>query len=407
MAFDNIIAARKHLDTLAVLLVVVGVFFISIKPEIVNILFPIATVCTVLAGDWQNKWRVVEENKVVVWGCALLFLFMVGMVYSYVPWRESLSGFGKYTKLIYLLFLTPLFIYPKWRKFALYALLLGVWVNAVVSVLNVWHLPVFGKIAVLSGGYFIHPIYTAALTAFSLFVLANLFMDERKYRWIYFSLILFFCYVLFFVYIQRTGYLIFFVLMFLFFWQRWRWRGLVMVFLLTSVLFVLFYRFSPVFEDRIVQGVSDLVKYQRQEQRGTSWGSRLEFAKHSLRMIRQRPIFGSGTGSFPTMYKSNGGDVLNNGPTLGHPHNEYILIAFQLGMVGLLLFLWWIVVQWRDSFKLPLCEQRLVQGLILAFIVTSLCNVSLYVNATGMVHIIFLSVFFASGFFRSNDLNVL
>lgn len=124
-------------------------------------------------------------------------------------------------------------------------------------------------------------------------------------------------------------------------------------------------------------------------------GLRLSFLKYSGEIIKERPIFGSGTGSFYDVYKAI--DHENKlGGGYSHPHNEYILILFQLGIVGLGVFLLWLLWLWRESFSLPEQEGRLLQGLIVAFAILSFCNASLFVNPSGGLFVIMAAVLSAS-----------
>lgn len=386
---------RKCLDTTAVLCAALGILFLAVEPSYGNFLFPLSVLFNILAGGWHEKWQIIKENKIILGGIVLLCLFAIGTFYQLVPLKFAGQGFAKYTKLGYLIFLMPLFVKEFWRKIAIHALFVGVFINVVVAFLCLWHVTPFAQYHGTMGGYFIHPIYVSVLTAFSLFVLANLLVDEKSYRVLYATLFILFSYTLFFVYVERTGYLIVFAALVLFLWQRWRWRGVLFSFLTVLVLLGGLYKFSPVFKQRMEVGVVDLQDYRAHKYQ-TSLGYRLEFAKYSFKVIRERPIFGSGTGSFPLLYAKTGGPLLDENQLLGHPHNEYILITFQLGAVGLLVFLAWIIMQWYYSYELPLPYRRMAQGLIITFIINSFCNASLYINATGMLYIVFLSVFFAA-----------
>lgn len=386
---------RKYLDTIAVLCAALGILFLSIKPGYTNVLFPLSVLFNILAGGWHEKWQVIKDNKVILGGVILLCLFAIGVFYQLVPLKAAGQGFAKYTKLVYLIFLMPLFVQESWRKIAVHALFSGVLVNVIVAFLCLWHVAPFDQYSGTIGGYFIHPIYVSVLTAFSLFILANLLVDAKKYRIFYAMLFLLFGYTMFFVYVERTGYLIVFALLVVFLWQRLGWRGILFSFFTVLILLGGLYKFSPVFKQRIVVGVVNLQDYRANKYQ-TSWGYRLEFAKYSFKVIQERPFLGSGTGSFPLLYAKTGGPLLEGSQVLGHPHNEYILIAFQLGTVGLLVFLVWIIMQWYYSYELPLPYRRMVQGLIVTFIINSFCNASLYINATGMLYIVFLSVFFAA-----------
>jgi O-antigen ligase len=96
-------------------------------------------------------------------------------------------------------------------------------------------------------------------------------------------------------------------------------------------------------------------------------------------------VLGHGTGSFTRAYaeKTKGQQAL---PTR-NPHNEYLLIMVQLGLVGLavLLYLFW--TQWRLAPRLatPL-EWHLARGLVLAMAVGCLFNSWLLDHTEGLLY---------------------
>ncbi len=85
-----------------------------------------------------------------------------------------------------------------------------------------------------------------------------------------------------------------------------------------------------------------LVNVERQQQ---SWGGRagrIELAADAIRIWSRYPIFGVGPGnSWPFMHRYS---------VIDTPHNQYLNILLELGLVGLLLFLWFIAGALRTGF---------------------------------------------------------
>jgi O-antigen ligase len=400
---NKLCSIESFWDFFAVLFVVIGTFSLPLSSFAVNNSFPLACFFMLLSKRWRQKWSIVnkQNNIVILFGLLLVLVFIVGTFYSQSPANLTLPGFFKYTKILFLLCLLPFFIaFPKLKRVTENALILGVFVSLVVNLLNVHGVHVFGKISPTPGGYFIHPIYTSALLAFALFIAINRFFAENKYKWckwLYLLLFLVGFYVLFFVYIERTGYVVATGLFALFLWQRLRLKGLLLAIILVPLFLGSMYETSSVFQKRTYEAVDNVVMYLKTGKL-SSVGSRISFGQHSFSVIKTHLLVGTGTGSFSTVYKKIGGPENN----LGHPHNEYIFIMFQVGAIGLVMFLTWLVIQLIVAQKLPLYDRRLVQGLILAFILNGFTNVVLSINATGMLYIVFLSVYFASLYENSN-----
>lgn len=119
--------------------------------------------------------------------------------------------------------------------------------------------------------------------------------------------------------------------------------------------------------------------------RHSSSGLRLEFYGNTLGIIAEHPVAGTGTGGFPSAYAAR---VQGTAMLPSHnPHNEYLLIAAQLGLLGLaamgLLFL----VQWRTAPQLPTpLERNLARGLVLAMAVGCAFNSFLLDHAEGLFY---------------------
>ena len=117
----------------------------------------------------------------------------------------------------------------------------------------------------------------------------------------------------------------------------------------------------------------------------SSVGLRLEFYRNSLQIIRDHPLTGVGTGGFRQAYADQ---VRGTGRlAASNPHNEYLLIAVQVGVAGVLLLLYLFYVQWRDAPRLasPL-ETHLARGLVLAIAIGCMFNSFLLDHTEGLLY---------------------
>jgi O-antigen ligase len=99
---------------------------------------------------------------------------------------------------------------------------------------------------------------------------------------------------------------------------------------------------SPYLRGRVLAVAVEIQRYQ-DENAETSSGYRLEFWKKSVRFIAAAPVFGHGTGSVMELFRKAA--TGESGPTAAvtdQPHNQTLLVAIQLGLVGgaLLLAMW-------------------------------------------------------------------
>ena len=171
----------------------------------------------------------------------------------------------------------------------------------------------------------------------------------------------------------RTGYVALPALVALMLFQKWRWKGLLAAVALVSTALVGAYEFSSSFHDRVVKASFEAANWKSGTPADTSIGFRLEFYQHTLDMIGQHPWIGVGTGGFKSAYSQMvSGKEMN---ATVNPHNLYLMIAAEFGVVGLAVLLYLLLVQWKYAGALsPPHHVTLARGLILAFAVAGLFN---------------------------------
>jgi O-antigen ligase len=98
---------------------------------------------------------------------------------------------------------------------------------------------------------------------------------------------------------------------------------------------------------------------------------RFDWWNNSAALIKESPVIGYGTGSFRAAQL-----LVRNKWTkrTANPHNEYLLIFVQLGIIGEALFLLMLCSLFAFSCKLPEEEKNLLQGAVVAFAWACLAN---------------------------------
>jgi O-antigen ligase len=145
-----------------------------------------------------------------------------------------------------------------------------------------------------------------------------------------------------FVETSRTALATIAVLVPLFGFRYFGWRGMVAALVGGGALAGAAWMSSPHLRERVTNAVEEVELY-RTEHRETSAGLRLEFWKNSVAVIAKAPILGNGTGSIPEQL----GYPLKPEPGVPYfgtvnPHNEILVVTIQLGLIGTitLLGLW-------------------------------------------------------------------
>jgi len=115
---------------------------------------------------------------------------------------------------------------------------------------------------------------------------------------------------------------------------------------------------------------------------------RLEFWRQSLAIIREHPLFGVGTGGFPRAY----GDRVRplGQPPTSNPLSEYLMIAVELGVIGLAVYVAMLIALLRAAERIPDRTGRdLARCLVIAYGIVSLVSSTL-VDHTERVFFIWL-----------------
>ncbi|WP_411728074.1 O-antigen ligase family protein [Methyloglobulus sp.] len=309
-----------------------------------------------------------KKSPVATWALLLFSCFIVGLGYGHVPNDEAFSVIRKYRELLFIPLLSCFFTNERYRIWAWKAFVVASVVTLVGS-----YLMDFGILDMLR-----YKTYTlksrithSILIAFFMFFCAHKVHLEKKYKAWYLIALLLGIYNLFFVVEGRTGQLVFMFLVPLFAGQRFGKKGL-FVSLLGLIFFLSLYINFSERSERINEGVADTRVYLEHvpEKKSASMGIRYKFWENSWKILAAKPWLGYGTGSFSQEY----GRVSGEKSSVKNPHNEFLLIAVQFGLLGTFTYCGFLLSQYWCSRKLVEQEKWLAQGLLLTLIITSLFN---------------------------------
>lgn len=156
------------------------------------------------------------------------------------------------------------------------------------------------------------------------------------------------------------------------------------------------YQIFPTFQYRVKDLVANFST--KPASQDTSIGLRIQFALNSFTIIKAHPLLGVGAGGFPQAYKKTGGKVVITKSLLNDPHNSYLLVAVQLGIIGLATYLLillsaWIEVKklWRDPEA-----QWFAKATLLALAFNGFTDITITSTAFGNLYVILLSCFFST-----------
>jgi O-antigen ligase len=183
----------------------------------------------------------------------------------------------------------------------------------------------------------------------------------------------------------RTGHFVLVVLALYAGYEWRRWRGLAVTAAATGLLVAALIHLPGVFQQRYGFATGGQASSPVSQATQESNKQRMDFYRASLSIIQEHPLIGVGTGGFPRAYadKTRGTDAFQT----RNPHNEYLHIATQLGVIGLATLLYLFFEQWRESARLASPFERSVsRGLLIAIVVACLFNSLLLDHTEGLLY---------------------
>lgn len=321
-------------------------FAIPISTALVNLLWPLVTLLGLYRAQ-QYGWHKLLMQPVVLASCALFCWMVVGIGYSAGGWQAGLQGLATYKKLLLIPMLSAILLQrPRAAAWMLWgfagAMMLTLWMSFAS-----WQLGYsFNRVGGYPGTAFKFHITQSLLLAATAWCCWRWSEGMAGYaRWLMGALALLIVINVLLIVPGRTGYLALAALVA--WWVVYRLRGwqLAVSLVASSLMLAALLLTQNPFSQRIQEGVADVQQYQA-GQVETSLGLRLDFYRHSLLLIAEQPILGVGTGGFTPAYRQLTG-FTEGLRAADNPHSEYLMIAAQHGLLGVLLAGWlvWALIQ--------------------------------------------------------------
>jgi O-antigen ligase len=153
---------------------------------------------------------------------------------------------------------------------------------------------------------------------------------------------------------------------------RGSWRAKALAGFGVLVCIVLLLGSSPQVRGRVGQALHEF-ETADQSAKPTSLGYRAVFWPTTLRMVRDHPLFGVGTGGFDDGYRPYGQNVPGwRGGETADPHNQFLKILGEQGLIGLAAFLFFIFRALTCPAPTP--YRQLAVAALICWCATSLAN---------------------------------
>lgn len=386
----NVLAAIKVRSAIGARACAIALgFSIPISVALDNLLLMLVLVLWIATGEYREKLAVALCNRVAVAAITVFGLLAAGLIYSAGGTGAALDALGKYIDLAFVPIFANLFREQRTRHCAwlalAFTLALTLILSCLLSVGKIPESPLFigdsANPAVFKQYLTQGLMMSFAVLLFGVFACAS-HSPSRRYGW---SALAVLAVINVAVMSQgRTGQLILVAFALYLVHSVWSWRGaLIAIFVPIVILGALSPRIAAI-NSRFDQAVVEWKNWQPGKAAQTSIGFRLEFYRNSLELVREHPLLGTGTGSFPKVYAEHVAGTAMAATV--NPHNEYLNIAVQLGVVGLLAMLYLFYMEWRLAPTLATPHERhLARGLVITFAIGCLFNSLLMDHAEGLL----------------------
>ncbi|HEX3064458.1 MAG TPA: O-antigen ligase family protein [Dongiaceae bacterium] len=380
---------------------------IPLSVSISEIITALALALVLLERPPRAAWAAIARNPVVWASVALFLLLTLALAYTAAPMNEAFRIWQKYRELIYLPLLLLLCRDHPAARAGLAGFLLAVLAiiiaNVALRVIGAFSLAPFHRYSFF-GSYIVEGV----LIALASYHLAIEAITNPRWRYYAAAASLVALLVALYVEVGRTGYVVTIALGLLLLFQtaprRWIVPGIMLIAVMAGSVFVV----APDLAGRM-SGVLNAVGTQAGESSTdpnfnaatSSAGARLRFYRHALEVFARHPIFGTGTGSFNTVY--NDQEAIANYAMTSNPHNEFFMIGIQTGVVGVVLLLAFFATLWFYAPRLSPIDAKRGRAATLALAISCLFNSSLLDHVDGQSYIFQIALFYFAAGFREDQ----
>lgn len=365
-------------------------FFSVLSSSLLALCSIVMLVCWVGSGAYKNFPTVVRKNPTCLVAICYFLLMAIGVSYTSAPFAEAIDYFKGYQILLYIPIVLSL---ADADEKVTERIVLAFFAGYLVLLFNAYlvHFDVIDQ-----NKLSFHRRGAGFLTIFVFLALQKM-VTKDKLWWLWSIVFLLICFDLFYIVKTRTGWIIIIALTALTFVQYFSWKKCLTLALLCYIALFGIYKTSPLLRHQIEISIKNVEKYKTtQGESITNIGVRLDWYQNALELIREKPLFGYGTGSFGTEQAR----LIKDRKTMASPdpHNEFLLTCVQIGIGGLLLFLLLLTIPLYQSYKLIKSGKRrrafAIQGVVLYLFIGCLANSWLLASVPSHIFAFLLAGFF-------------
>ena len=368
---------------------------LPVSTSAVSILSILIFIFWIGEGQYKVKLEEIIRNEVAIAILLYLLLHVVALLWT----DDKVSGLDvlqKQWKLMFMpVFLTAL--QPEHRRRNIYFFLAGL-VAVMLSTYLAW-LDLFHYGGVTPDHptrRLFHVVYNPLLAFGFYLVMHEAIWEGLKggRRWFFYAIALCMAFNMF-ITEGRAGQVAFFVMLALLLLQYFRRnivKGVLIAAVLLPIMFGVGFQFSSTFHKRVIQVGDEIGSFK--ENPNTSIGLRLLFWENSWEIIKKNPLLGVGTGDYQNEYGKVNKKASPTMVVTDNPHNQYVMVLCQFGILGLLSLLAIFFLQLRQAFTVQDGFERIRMAFPVLLLVIMLTESYLIVYETGFTFSLFSAILY-------------
>jgi len=180
--------------------------------------------------------------------------------------------------------------------------------------------------------------------------------------------------------------------------MRGKFKAMLGVMTVSCMLLVLVYALSPQFQHRTALVLEEARNSSLHTV--TSTGARIEVWRFVASNSTVKTLLGEGTASYPVLARAYFTDPAFCATVCPHPHNQFLLFYFELGLLGLALFLWFMASIVRQGWRHGGTHRGLMLAFVVIMAISSMTHSSLWLSTESHFFILMTALLMASASIR-------
>ncbi len=394
MIYNKNISFKSNISNInSYLLILLGAIF-PLSVSLGTIIIALIFILWLYEGRFAYKYSIIKSNPITYTFLAFFLVHVIGLLWTEnMQWGLHIMG-KEWRMLLPIIFIT--IVKKEHIIYYIISFLSAMSISEFLSY-GVWLeiIPPFKNASVYNPTPFMSHISYNPFLALSVFILIYLIFFKQSNKHSTEKIVsLFFLVTMstnIFITGGRAGQVGFFVMIslaLLLYFKKNMKMGVMLVLTIVPIVFAIAYTTSDIFHSRVNEARDNILHLETN--RKTSVGERITFTQNSLRIIQENLIFGVGTGDFTDEYEKINAMHTPEMDTPSHPHNMYILVLVQTGLLGLIALLSIFYMQLKIAYKKTQYKEIAI-ALPILFLVIMLSDSYLLGHYTTLLFVYFSS----------------